>query len=140
MFRGTTVRTVITVLAAALLTLQLFAPAPSFASAHTFSEAQAKAAPGATPLGTFPGPASTPAGQALRDETTSCRTAHTGEPTGPLRTRARSHPADRAPSAPGRPLPRRLAPAVAEPADDGTARTSRPPVPHTPARLQVFRC
>ncbi|MGW3990534.1 hypothetical protein [Streptomyces sp. NPDC004830] len=140
MFRATAFRTVVSVLAAAALALVLFAPTASFASAHTFSEAQAKATPGATPPHAFPGPGSTPAGQALRDETTSCRAAHPGDPTGPLRTRARSHPADRAPAASGRPLPPHVTPAPAEPARSGTAHASRPLVPHTPAALQVFRC
>ncbi|WP_369195281.1 hypothetical protein [Streptomyces djakartensis] len=140
MFRGTTVRAVVSVLATAALALLLFAPTASFASAHTFSEAQAKAVPGTTPPDAFPGPGNTPAGQALRDETASCRAAHHGDPTGPLRTRARSHPAGRAPSASGRPLPPHVTPATAEPARHSTAHTSRPPVPHAPATLQVFRC
>ncbi|MFF4983713.1 hypothetical protein ACFY3O_27140 [Streptomyces sp. NPDC001046] len=141
MFRGETARIVVTVLAAALLALQLFAPAPSFASAHTGSEPQAKAGLGTTSPGTSPGPGNTPAGPAPRDETASCRTAPAGDPTGPLRTRARSHPADRAPSASGRPLPRLLTRAATQPSGPATARTSRPPVTHhTPATLQVFRC
>ncbi|MGW2703332.1 hypothetical protein [Streptomyces sp. NPDC001340] len=45
MFRGTTARTLLALLATALLALQFFAPTGTFASAHTLSHAKAKAAP-----------------------------------------------------------------------------------------------
>ncbi|MFF8672989.1 hypothetical protein [Streptomyces sp. NPDC015242] len=131
MRRGPTARTVVSLLAAVLLALQFFAPTASFASAHTRSHAEAKAQPG-----------STPSGMALRDEIAGCRAGHPGDPTGPLRTRDRSHTADSAPSAPDRPLSRHTRPTADEPAGRGTAhhRTPRSSASHTPAALQVFRC
>ncbi|MFF7766001.1 hypothetical protein ACFZC7_05745 [Streptomyces massasporeus] len=142
MYRGSTARTVVAVLAAALLALQLFAPTASFATAHTHSQVEAKAQPGATPSGTSTRPGHKPSGKALRDETATCRAGHHGDPTGPLRTRDRSHTADSAPSAPERPPRRDLRPAVPEPVRPGSAHhhASRSSTSHTPAALQVFRC
>lgn len=133
MFRGTTARSVISFLAAALLALQLFAPSASFASAHTTREAVAKAPTGADP-----------AGRALRTETVSCHDAgRPGDPTGPLRPRDRHRAtAAGAPQAAERPLTSRPTPAVSDPAppDPGHRRPSRPSTDRTPAALQVFRC
>ncbi|CAL9606168.1 hypothetical protein [Streptomyces sp. enrichment culture] len=142
MHRGTTARTVVSLLAAVLLALQFFAPTASFATAHTSSHAEAKAHPGTEPSGTASRPGIPFAGKALRDEIVTCRAGHHGDPTGPLRTRARSHTADSAPSAPDRPLPRHTRPTADEPAGPGTAhqRTSRSSASRTPAALQVFRC
>ncbi|MFF7733400.1 hypothetical protein [Streptomyces sp. NPDC007984] len=142
MHRGRTAWTVIAVLAAALLALQLFAPTASFATAHTHSQAKAKAQPGTHPSGTPSRPGRKPIGKALRDETATCRSGHHGDPTGPLRTRDRSHTAGFAPSAPQRPLHRHLRPADPEQARPGAARhhASRSPASHTPAALQIFRC
>lgn len=46
MFRGTTPRTVVSTLDAALLSLQFFTLGAPFAQAHTPSDAQARAKPG----------------------------------------------------------------------------------------------
>jgi hypothetical protein len=143
MHRGTTARTVVSLLAAVLLALQLFAPAASFAVAHTPSQAEAKAHSGTKPSGTASRPGITFAGQALRDEIATCRSGHHGDPTGPLRTRNRSHAADSTPPAPDRtPLSRHIPPTAAEPAGPGTAHRHSPrsSASHTPAALQVFRC
>lgn len=132
MFRGTTARTTVSALAAVLLALQFFAPTASFAYAHTFSQAEAKAQPGTKP-----------SGKALRDETLLSRgCTGAADPTGPLRTRDRARLADNGPSAPDRsPLDPKPASAHA-PAPPGSAqhRMSRPSASHTPAALQVFRC
>ncbi|MFJ7174968.1 hypothetical protein ACIQXA_00640 [Streptomyces massasporeus] len=142
MYRGRTGWTVVAVLAAALLALQLFAPTASFATAHTDSQVEAKAQPGTNPSGTPSRPGHTSSGKGLRDETATCRAGHHGDPTGPLRTRDRSHAADSAPSAPERPLRRDIRPAVPEPVRHGAAHhhASRSSTSHTPAALQVFRC
>lgn len=134
MFRGTTARTVVSILAAILLALQFFAPTEYFADAHTVSQAEAKAQPGIKL-----------SGKALRDETLTsrhCIPSGDGDPTGPLRTRDRLRIADSGPEAPCRPLLTRDPAATHEPAGTGAAhqRTSRPSVSHTPAALQVFRC
>ncbi|CAL9291460.1 hypothetical protein ABZ568_42160 [Streptomyces olindensis] len=142
MFRGTTARTVVSLLAAVLIALQFFAPTASFASAHTPSQAEAKAQPGIKPSGTPSRPGGKSSGKALRDEIATCRAGHHGDPTGPLRTRDRFHAADSAPSAPERPLLRHIQPTADDPVRPGTAhqRTSRSSASHTPAALQVFRC
>ncbi|WP_030838844.1 hypothetical protein [Streptomyces sp. NRRL S-475] len=142
MFRGTTARTVIAVLATALLALQLFAPTASFATAHTHSQAEAKAHPATKPSGTSSRPGHKSSGKALRDETATCRAGQHGDPTGPLRTRDRSHTADSAPSAPERPLRKDIRPTAPEPVRPGAGhhRASRSSMSHTPAALQVFRC
>ncbi|MFD5338313.1 hypothetical protein [Streptomyces hawaiiensis] len=142
MYRGTTARTVVSILAAALLALQFFAPTASFASAYTHGQAEANAQPGLKPSGKSSRPGHKSPGKALRDETATCRAGHHGDPTGPLRTRDRSHTADPAPSAPERPLQRHIQPTAHEPVRPGAAhqRTSRSSTSHTPAALQVFRC
>ncbi|NUP20370.1 MAG: hypothetical protein HOZ81_30655 [Streptomyces sp.] len=134
MFRGTTARTVVSLLAAVLLALQFFAPTASFAHAHTVSQAKAKAQPGIKP-----------SGKALRDETLTsrhCEPSGHGDPTGPLRTRDRHRVADSGPMAPYRPLITQDPASAHEPATAGAAheRPSRPTAAHTPAALQVFRC
>jgi hypothetical protein len=134
MFRGTTARTVVSVLAAVLLALQFFAPTASFAHAHTISQAKAKAQPGIKL-----------SGKALRDETFTsrhCAPSGHGDPTGPLRTRDRQRVVDSGPEAPHRPLLTQDPASAHEPATVGSAhqRPSRPSASHTPAALQVFRC
>ncbi|MFJ9931122.1 hypothetical protein ACIRU5_34475 [Streptomyces misionensis] len=131
MFPGTTVRAVLTLLTAALLALQLFAPTAGFAPAHTLRHAEARAEPGTTspapPVGDgegslrVPGCAGDPVGVPLLRERQ--RRSFAGGP--------RQHPltavriADgNAPAAPGAVLP--SAPV--------TARA------HAPAVLQVCRC
>ncbi|MGW0335958.1 hypothetical protein ACWD0J_29560 [Streptomyces sp. NPDC003011] len=129
MFRGTTVRTALGLLTAALLALQLFAPTASFASAHTGRQAEAKAQPG------FKLP-----GKALRDETAAQRHCDpAGDPTGPLRTRDRHRAVDVAPEGPERPT-QAPDPSAAPHPVPSAPRLSRPPTAHSPAALQVFRC
>ncbi|MDO0910872.1 hypothetical protein QQM39_08405 [Streptomyces sp. DT2A-34] len=134
MFRGTTARTVVSILAAVLLALPFFAPTASFAHAHTVSQAKTKAQPGIKL-----------SGKALRDETVTsrhCLPSGDGDPTGPLRTRDHLRFADSGPQAPDRPLLTRDPAAAHQSARAGTAhqRTSRSSTSHTPAGLQVFRC
>ncbi|UGY91914.1 hypothetical protein [Streptomyces gobiensis] len=133
MFRGTTARTVVSILAAVLLGLQVFAPTASFASAHTARHAVAKSQPGIKP-----------SGKALRDEIVTCRDASRhGDPTGPLRTRDRYRTAaDCAPEASDRPHLRQGASKAGEPGTSRTAhhRTSRASAAHSLPALQVFRC
>jgi hypothetical protein len=142
MYRGTTARTVVSILAAVLLALQFFAPTASFASAHTPSEVEAKAQPGTEPSGKSSRPGTKLSGKALRDEIANCRAGHHGDPTGPLRTRDRFHGTDSAPSAPDRHLLRHIPPTAPDRVTPGVAhqRTSRSSASHTPAALQVFRC
>ncbi|MFF5366964.1 hypothetical protein [Streptomyces sp. NPDC013187] len=142
MYRGTTARTVVSILAAVLLALQFFAPTASFASAPTHSQVEAKAQAGTKPSGTSSRPGHKSLGKALRDETATCRARHHGDPTGPLRTRDRSHTADLAPPGPERPLQRHIRTTAPEPVRPGAAHdhTSRSSTSHTPAALQVFRC
>ncbi|MFE7761691.1 hypothetical protein [Streptomyces sp. NPDC057438] len=131
--RGTTTRTVLSALAAVLLALTFFAPAASFAAAHTLGHTKAKAEPG-----------NTPRAKPVRDKTATHRTcAPAQDPIGPLRTRDRHRAAPHPlPGAPARP-----------PAEENPAATSRSGQPsprhhpaarsrtaHTPAALQVFRC
>ncbi|MET9971718.1 hypothetical protein ABZZ80_38930 [Streptomyces sp. NPDC006356] len=134
MFRGTTARTVVSLVAAVLLALQFFAPGASFAHAHTVSQAEAKAQPGIKL-----------SGKALRDETLTfrhCMPSGQGDPTGPLRTRDQLRFADTGAQAPDRPLLTRDPASAHQPGTPGSAhqRTSRSSTSHTPAGLQVFRC
>ncbi|MFI6855209.1 hypothetical protein [Streptomyces sp. NPDC050416] len=142
MHRGTTARTVVSLLAAVLLALQLFAPTASFASAHTSSEVEAKAQVGTEPSGKASRPGTKLSGKALRDEIANCRAGHHRGPTGPLRTRDRFHSTDSAPSAPDRHLLRHIPPTAPDRVTPGVAheRTSRSSASRTPAALQVFRC
>ncbi|MGC9538793.1 hypothetical protein [Streptomyces sp. UG1] len=134
MFRGTTARTVMSLLAAVLLALQFFAPRASFAHAHTVSQAEAKAQPG-----------NKLSGKALRDETLmshQCTPSGDGGPTGPLPGRDRSRFADCGPTAPDRSSLTRDPASTNRPEIPGAGqhRTSRSSASHTPAALQVFRC
>jgi hypothetical protein len=133
MFRGTTARTLISILAAVLLVLPFFAPTPSFAPAHTDRNVEAKAQPGIKHKG-----------KTLRDERiTSGNCAHSGGPTNPMRTRDRCRlTADTAAQALERPLRAQDVSAARGQAVPGTVlhRSSRSSTAHTPAALQVFRC
>jgi hypothetical protein len=130
MFRITTARTAVAFLAAALLALQFFAPSASFAPAHTIRQAEAKAQPGIKL-----------SGKALRNETvTSRHCEHSGDPTGPLRTRDRHRALDFTPDGPERALLVQDPAATHEPALSRAPRTSRSSTSHSPAALQVFRC
>jgi hypothetical protein len=132
MFRGTTARTLIALLAAALLALPFFTAATPFASAHAMRHAEATAKTGKTPTGT-----------ALRDELATLRDCGpAGNPTGPLRTRDRHGSVDSGPGAPERPAAKEDPTAARAPTAPGAAysRTARSSAGHTPAALQVFRC
>jgi len=130
MFRVTTARTAVAVVAAVLLALQFFAPTASFASAHTIRQVEAKAQPGIKL-----------SGKALRSETVTHRHCdHSGDPTVPLRTRDRHRAVDFTPEGPGRALPIHDPATAHEPAAPRASGLSRPSTAHSPAALQVFRC
>ncbi|GCB45242.1 hypothetical protein [Streptomyces sp. NL15-2K] len=130
MFRGTTVRTVVAILAAALLALPFFAPTEQFASAHTARQVEAKAQPGIKL-----------SAKALRDETATFRHCDPAEdPTGPLRPRDRHRAIDFAPEAPERPVPTQDRADTDRRLTGVALTTSRPSTAHSPAALQVFRC
>lgn len=132
MFRGVTPRTMISLLAAALLILQFFAPTASFASAHTVREAEAKAEP-----------RSKPRAEAQRDDYVTCGDGgHHHDPSLPLGSRDRHRIADAGPQAPERPLRTvdRAAPHEPERRVASRHQASRSLTAHTPAALQVFRC
>ncbi|MFJ9153898.1 hypothetical protein ACIRP7_39005 [Streptomyces sp. NPDC102270] len=130
MFRGTTVRTVVALLAAVLLALPFFASSGAFATAHTGRQAEAKALPGIKL-----------SGKASRAEALGKRHCnHAGDPTGPLRTRDRHRAVDFAPEGPERSLPAQGAAATPERVASGEFPLSRPSTAHAPAALQVFRC
>jgi hypothetical protein len=130
MFRGTTVRTRLALLAAVLLALQFFAPTASFATAHTARHAVAKAQP-----------AITLSGKTLRDETATHRDCDpAGDPTVPLRMPDRHRAVDFAPEGPERPSLAQGSAAVPKPVSPGAFPLSRPGAAHSPAALQVFRC
>ncbi|MEU1184758.1 hypothetical protein ABZ464_45535 [Streptomyces sp. NPDC005820] len=134
MFRGTTARTAFALLAAALLALAFFAPAPSFAPAHTVRQAEAKTKTGIKPVG-----------KPLRDEFVTVRDCGHGGPADPLRSRDRHRATTAAASAPQEPERTLLAldPAAAHPPArpaDPHHRASRSSAGHSPAALQVFRC
>ncbi|KPI10839.1 hypothetical protein OK074_3021 [Actinobacteria bacterium OK074] len=132
MVRGTTVRFVLTALAAVLLALQFLAPTASFAAAH---KTQLSAAEHST------GFVSKRADDA--DEVVTCFDAgHIVGPNGPLRVGDRQRTAaDSAPEQPTRVLLTidglSQPPAATQPAALRTARSS---TAHRPAALQVFRC
>ncbi|UUU30165.1 hypothetical protein JIX56_09835 [Streptomyces sp. CA-210063] len=131
--RGTTTRTVLSALAAVLLSLTFFTPTASFAAAHTLGHVKAKAEPG-----------NTLTAKPVRDKAVTYRTcAPSQDPTGPARTRDRHRTVSQTvPGAPARsPLGENPA-AASEPERPSTRyhRASRSLTAHTPAALQVFRC
>ncbi|MFF4360564.1 hypothetical protein [Streptomyces sp. NPDC001604] len=130
MFRGTTTRTVLAVLAAALVALTFFAPATPFTTAHTARHAVAKDLPGTKP-----------SGKALRDEAATFRDCGVpGVPTGPLRPRERHVNTGCTPEEPERPLAAQDPASVHMPVANRALHLSRPSTSHSPAALQVFRC
>ncbi|WP_055532662.1 hypothetical protein [Streptomyces graminilatus] len=132
MFRGTTARTVLSLLATLLLALQFFAPTESFAHAHTARHAEVKTEP-----------RNKPRAQAQRDEYVTCGDGgHQHDPSLPLRTRDRHRIADSGPQVLDRPPLVRDHTAPHEPAARVTSRhqAARSLTAHTPAALQVFRC
>ncbi|MBJ7904247.1 hypothetical protein ACWDO7_25535 [Streptomyces sp. NPDC003656] len=131
MSRCTTARSVLALLAAALLALQLFAPTGTFASAHTLGETQANDAPGiALAL-----KATTASDAEILREPGRSRMPHTAPHTRDKRRGAASG------DGPERPLIIRRAAVPAPP----VAGSPHPRVPRSsgvrsPAVLQVFRC
>ncbi|MFC9925952.1 hypothetical protein [Streptomyces sp. NPDC127190] len=131
MFRGTTTRTRLALLAVTLLALKFFALTGPFAAAHTLSHAKAKATSG-TVLSTQPvrhKPSTLRDGGGTQD---AASTQHLRD-----RQRGSGHgwPADRAPIS-------RQSAAARTPGATGAPhphapRSSRA---HAPAALQVFRC
>ena len=132
MFRGTTVRALLALLAAALLALPLLTPGTPFAAAHKVRHVEAKTSAGTKTTGT-----------ALRDERATSRDCDPSwSPTGPLRTLDRHRAADSAPEAPECPPLKEDRTTAQGAAVPGTAhsRTPRSSADRTPAALQVFRC
>ncbi|MEU9348788.1 hypothetical protein AB0D74_47085 [Streptomyces sp. NPDC048278] len=131
MFRGTTARTVISLLAAALLAVQFFAPAATFTAAHTLSHAEAKAQPGFKP----PVKAVRDGSHTLRDH------GLCGEPPGPPQSADRHRTATTG-CADDRPATARHTEAIrASAAPSAKHRLAfRASRAHSPAALQVFRC
>jgi hypothetical protein len=135
MLRGTTARTVVSILAAVLLALPFFAPVSPFAHAHTTRHAQAKDQPGIKPSGTSP-----------RDEfVISSACDRFPGPLDPLRTRDRLRAGTTADSASQQ--SERVPPAqdsAAAHRHTGPAaphhRPSRSSADRSPAALQIFRC
>ncbi|MEV6113223.1 hypothetical protein AB0L59_12085 [Streptomyces sp. NPDC052109] len=131
MFRGTTARAVLALLAAALLALQLFAPTGPFATTHTLSHPQAKAEP-ETPFPAKP----------VRDGAAMLHAAGgSGAPVGLPRLR---DPQRRTASGCSQADPL-ITGRAAGTGPSHTPRTAHDPAPrvsraHTPAALQVFRC
>ncbi|MFF9313100.1 MULTISPECIES: hypothetical protein [Streptomyces] len=130
---GPAARTVLALLAAALLALPFLAPDPSFASAQTFGHVRAEERPPTAPTGTAP--------REERAGVRDCGPAGHG-PTGPLRIpRDRHRAADSGPRTPEPPAPGPGHTGAHEAAAPGAgyARASRPAPGRTPAALQVFR-
>ncbi|MFG2945945.1 hypothetical protein [Streptomyces adustus] len=136
MFRGTTARTVLSLLVAALLALPLCTPAAPFAPAHPARHTEAAAS--------GPGPAVTH--RAPHDESAvALDCTQPGSPANPFRTRDRHRlatRADPAPQEPERPSPTRDPAAAPRPprAEGAALRPRRSPAAHSQAALQVFRC
>ncbi|MEU6244518.1 hypothetical protein [Streptomyces sp. NPDC047024] len=131
MSRCTTARSVLALLAAALLALQFFAPTGTFAPAYTLGETQANDAPG---IALAPQPAAAADGETIREPGRS-RAPHSAPHTRDNRRGAASG------DGPERPLIIRRAAVPAPPA----AGSPHPRVPRSsgvrsPAVLQVFRC
>ncbi|MFE3167329.1 hypothetical protein [Streptomyces sp. NPDC059224] len=130
MFRGTTARTVFPLLAAALLAVQLFAPAATFATAHTLRHVEAKAQPGPKPSAAF-----------VRDDSHALLDrGRCGAPPSPPQAADR-HRSATAGRADDRPSTARHTEAIPAPPAPATAhqRTPRASRTHAPAALQVFR-
>ncbi|MEU7423568.1 hypothetical protein [Streptomyces sp. NPDC040750] len=130
MFRGTTARALLALLALTLLAFQLLTPTGPFAPAHTIGQALAKAAPEIT----SPSPTPRVGADTVRDE------GRPDEPLGAPRVRDRQRGsasgwAQEHPLIAGRT-------AAADPSDTPGTRWHRTPGSaraHTQAALQVFR-
>ncbi|WP_046734196.1 hypothetical protein [Streptomyces humi] len=131
MFRGTTARTVISLLAAALLAVQFFAPAATFAAAHTLSHTEAKAQPGSKP----------PANAVRNGSHTLRHHGLCGEPPGPPQSADR-HRTATAGCADDRPATARHTEAIHASTTPSAKhrRAFRASRAHSAAALQVFRC
>ncbi|MEU6506312.1 hypothetical protein [Streptomyces sp. NPDC046942] len=131
MFRGTKARTVCALFTAALLAALFFAPTGPFATAHTLSDAKAKAGTGIT----------SPAKPA-RDGVSSLRVPGcAGDALGVPHLRDRQRCSTSC-CAQEDPLIAGRAAGADTPGTPGAVepRAPRPPRAHTPAALQVFRC
>ncbi|PWE11020.1 hypothetical protein DD630_33805 [Streptomyces sp. BSE7F] len=143
MFRGVTARAVVSVLAAALLTLQLLTLSTAFAPAYSVRHVEAKTQFGIQPSGEAPSTGTELSAKALRDDTVKCRSTGRHEnSSGLVGIRDRLRTADTAPKASDRQLLRRDPSAEHQPAGpaDAHQRTSRSSTAHSPAALQLFRC
>ena len=111
MSRGTTARTVLSILAAVLLAIQLFVPSEAFASAHK------------------------------EEVVACGEAEHPHKVTPPLRAADRTRDEDLVPEAPGRALlASDLAATLPHVPPIGFSRASRSSTAHSTATLQVFRC
>jgi len=140
MLRGKTARLLFTLVATALLALQLFAPTASFASAHTLHAPTAKV-PAVSKSGGKNEYAAGIADEVTAEIVTCGEDDHTGAPTGPLRTRDRNRAVADSPSEP--PVLVLLTCGSTNGLTAARAvpyRASRSSTAHSPAALQVFRC
>ncbi|MFE3636829.1 hypothetical protein [Streptomyces sp. NPDC059168] len=130
MFRGGMARITLTFVTTALLALQFFAVAGTFAAAHTVGEAEAKAWTGITSSVQRPAEQADPLREPGRPK----------EPAGTPHIRDR-HRAPAAGCAREHPLTSRQTAAPWSPAPPGDPhhRTTRSSRAHSPAALQVFR-
>ncbi|MGW2821075.1 hypothetical protein ACWC24_08725 [Streptomyces sp. NPDC001443] len=135
MLRGTTARTVLSLLTAALLALSLSTPAASFAPAHPTRHGEAEADAGSGPALTRTTPRDESA--VALDRTRQASPANTSRDRHHLAARA-----DPAPQEPERPSSARDPATAPRPprAEDAGRRPWRSPAAHSPAVLQVFRC
>ncbi|MFH8801342.1 hypothetical protein ACH4F6_17355 [Streptomyces sp. NPDC017936] len=133
MFRGTTVRSLVSLLAAVLLALPFLASSPSFAHVPTVRHTEADTRPGITSSGKPP-----------QGETVTSRSCgRSGAPGDPLRTRDRHRATTAAGSTPQERVPAAQDPAPAHRPGGPAApyhHSSRHVASHSPAALQVFRC
>ncbi|MET8771339.1 hypothetical protein [Streptomyces sp. NPDC004658] len=132
MFRGTTARTLLTLLGVTLLAFQLFTPAGSFAPAHTFGQALAKAETGSTP-------SAPPAREGATDKVRA--PGCPGDPMGLPHVRDRQRgPASGCAQEHALISGRTAAAGPPEPSAGAHHPPARASRAHTPAALQVFRC
>ncbi|AEY92385.1 secreted protein [Streptomyces hygroscopicus subsp. jinggangensis 5008] len=132
MFRGTTVRTLLTLLGVTLLAFQFFTPTGSFAPAHTFGQVLAKAE-----TGTIPSALPVREGAADKVRAPGCP----GDPAGIPHVRDRQRgPASGCAQERAFISGRMAETGPSEPSGGPHHPTPRASRTHTPAALQVFRC
>ncbi len=132
MFRGTSVRTLLTLFGLTLFAFQLFAPAGSFAPAHTFGQVLAKAETGTTP-------SALPVREAAADKVRA--PGCPGDPAGIPHVRDRQRgPASGCAQERALISGRMAETGPSEPSAGPHHPTPRASRAHTPAALQVFRC